>query len=142
MIALGILTIQVPRLRANRARILTATTGAVMAISGAVNMMFARHPDNFSDGVFLVVLGSAMLLQAIYWHSRRTSGLIAGAGVVIAGLGLAASCLDPDKLVLAWRYYLFGFGELLVIVGAIIGAGAWQGWLLPPVEADGDAIYG
>ena len=127
MIALGILTAYVPRLRENRTRILTGGSGAVMAVSGGVYMMLAGP----ASGVFLAVMGSGGLLQAMYWHDRRVRGMIAGASLAIAGLALAAMSLDLDKILLPLRYYVFGGGELLEIFGAVLCAGAWQGWLLP-----------
>lgn len=140
MTAMGILTVYVPRLRANRTRIMMTGGGALLAMTGVVNATLARHPDNFWVGLFLAVMGSANLMQGIYAHNRRMRGMIGGTSITILGLGLAVACLNPDDLVLAWRYYLFGFSELMVIMGAVLGAGAWQGWLLPSALEEGDAL--
>src|ERR1017187_10067652 len=82
-IAVGILIVLVPRVRAYGTRILLTSTGAVMAVSGVISAMFARNPVNFWVGVFLTIMGSATLLQGIYAHNRRARGMIGGASIMI-----------------------------------------------------------
>ena len=129
-IAVGILTAFRPDLQMRASRTLGVAMGMAMVLVGLANVFIQAS----LNAVFMVLVAITLVMQLIlHSHDRRLAAIFGGLMMSIVGVWFAAKALSPDEPL---RYDFFWFGELILIIGVVLTAGAWQGWALPLDEDD------
>jgi len=129
-VAVGILIAFRPDLQMRASRMLGIAMGMATVLVGLANAFI--HAS--LNAVFTVLVAITLVMQLIlHSRDRRLAAISGGLMMSIVGIWFAAKALSPDEPL---RYDFFWFGELILIMGVVLTAGAWQGWALPLDEDD------